>query len=197
MPHFRNIFRTENSGGRQRSYSYSARDRSHDGTERGAGGSGATGTGGHGHSSMIPKFLRSTGALGLPKAELDRRCVPSGLYESCQWEDKAIRRLIGDGKLAARLKGNDSRTNPGDRECPICFLHYSQVNLTTCCKAALCTECYLQVRPQRQKDCPCPFCNRPKVTITVAEDMRGSDVTKRDREEQKVIEAQIRAAQAQ
>ena len=30
-------------------------------------------------------------------------------------------------------------------ECPICFMHYHGVNVTTCCAKPLCTECYLQV----------------------------------------------------
>lgn len=137
--------------------------------------------------------LGRTGSLGLSKSELEKRCKPSGIYPSCKWEDRAIRRLIGDGKLAARLPGKDSRTGAKDRECPICFLHYSQTNVTSCCKAFICTECYLQVRPQKEKHSSCPFCNHNKVTVKVAKDMNSSDIIKRNEEEQCVIEAMIKA----
>ena len=82
----------------------------------------------------------------------------------CQWEDKAIRRLIGDGKLAARLVGKKEE----DLECPICFYKYLQINHTSCCHAHLCTECYLQIRPQNQKHSTCPFCNHTKLSVKVA-----------------------------
>lgn len=104
-----------------------------------------------------------------------------------------MRRLIGDGKLAARLGGSESRSSPTDRECPICFLHYPQVNITGCCAASICTECYLQIRPPKEKSSACPFCNNPKLTVSVAKQMHAGDVQKREEEEQKVIEATIHA----
>jgi len=80
---------------------------------------------------------------------------------TCDWEKNAIRRLIADGRIAARLKGKESPdpASGATEECPICFLMYSEVNTTTCCHANMCTECYLQVRPQKEKDPTCPFCN--------------------------------------
>jgi len=147
------------------------------------------GGGGHHH---LPSFRR-TGTLGLSKAELEQRCKPSGLYPSCKWDERGIRRLIGDGKLAARLGGSDVRSNPTDQECPICFLHYSEINITNCCSATVCTECYLQIRPQKERAVTCPFCNNPKITVVVAKTMDSEDIQKRDHEEQAVIEAKIRA----
>ncbi|GKY96351.1 hypothetical protein MPSEU_000594800 [Mayamaea pseudoterrestris] len=140
----------------------------------------------------IRNLLRPPGTLGLNKTELDKRCQPSGLYPTCKWEDKAIRRLIADGKLASRLRGKELRTSPADTECPICFLHYGEVNVTKCCQASLCTECYLQVRPQRVQ-APCPFCNASKLYIAVAKTMDPKAIQKRAEEEQLVIEATIRA----
>jgi len=154
-----------------------------------AGGSGSRG--GHHHRHSI--IRRATGSLGLSKAELERRCKPSGLYPSCKWEERAIRRQIADGKLAARLGGSDIRTLPTDQECPICFLHYTEINTTSCCHATVCTECYLQIRPQKEKHVPCPFCNFAKVAVTVAKRMEVKDVEEREKEEQVVIEAKIRA----
>lgn len=136
---------------------------------------------------------RTTGALGLSRRDLDDRCKPSGLYPSCQWEEKAIRRLIADGKLAARLRGSDARNSDADRECPICFLQYPQINVTKCCSANICTECYLQVRPQKEKNCACPFCNNAKLLVTVAKQMDEEAVKERHADEQRVIEATIRA----
>ena len=155
--------------------------------------SSATGTGG---SSSVPTFRLpqfSTGSLKLSRTELDKRCQPSGLYPTTPWDPRTIRRLIGDGKLATRLKGTDARIRSTDQECPICFLHYAQVNITKCCNATVCTECYLQVRPQKEKAGTCPFCNAPKVSVRVAKMMTGSQVKQRDAEEQRIIEAQLEA----
>ena len=67
------------------------------------------------------------------------------------------------------------------------------MNITKCCTATVCTECYLQVRPQKEKAGTCPFCNAPKVSVRVAKMMTGSQVKQRDAEEQRIIEAQLEA----
>lgn len=144
-------------------------------------------------SSAFPNFRRTTGSLGLSKAELEERSKPSGLYPNCQWDERAIRRLIGDGKLAARMRGADTRLCPTDRECPICFLNYSEINETVCCQATVCTECYLQIRPQREKQSSCPFCNNNKLTIKVAKSLAEKDVKIRDEDEQRIMEATMKA----
>ena len=91
------------------------------------------------------------------------------LYPSCEWEDKLIRKLIGDGKIAARLEGAADRRSVTDVECPICFLNYSEVNVTSCCQANICTECFLQVKPQKGgKTGSCPFCNTARMQVSVA-----------------------------
>lgn len=128
-----------------------------------------------------PPRIRSdvSNALGLSKAELDERCKPSGLYSTCNWDEKTIRRLIGDGKLASRPP---SKETDGQHECPICFFHYSQINVTVCCQASICTECYLQLQPYQKPNASstahkpaktqvnvCPFCNAPKLSVTVAQ----------------------------
>eukprot|EP00804_Cyclotella_cryptica_P025714 CCRYP_002929-RA/>CCRYP_002929-RA protein AED:0.03 eAED:0.03 QI:32/1/1/1/1/1/2/189/653 len=148
-------------------------------------------------SSLPSPFRSGTGSLGLTKAELDARCQPSGLYPTCEWDPKAIRRLIGDGKLAARLKGSDSRATKSDRECPICFMYYSENNVTKCCEATICTECFLQIKPQRDKYTTCPFCNNPRMSVSVQKGMDEDAIAKRDEDEQRVIEAIIRNRVAQ
>lgn len=79
-----------------------------------------------------------------------------------------IRRLIGDGKLAARLKGSDDGASKSDVECPICFLNYTETNLTSCCAANICTECFLQVKPQQGGKTGCPFCKETNLRVSVA-----------------------------
>lgn len=112
----------------------------------------------------IPLLRRTTGSLGLTRSELDKRCKPSGLYATCTWDDRSIRREIGDGRLAARLVGKDGSSSSTDVECPICFLNYSHANETTCCKAHICTECFLQIRPMHE-DASCPFCNSTSLKV--------------------------------
>lgn len=143
--------------------------------------------------NSLSSLRRTTGSLGLSKTELDKRCKPSGLYPTCPWDEKVIRRLIGDGRLAARQVGVDERIQLCYHECPICFLHYSQINMTSCCKAYICTECYLQIRPQKEKDNICPYCTEPNMSIVVAKDLTDKELKKKEEEEQRVIEAQIRA----
>jgi len=147
--------------------------------------SGGSGNARHGN---IRQLLRNTGALGLSKAELDARCKPSGLYPNCQWDDKQIRRLIGDGKLAARLKGEEVRRKETDTECPICFLNYAQVNQTKCCQGSLCTECYLQVRPPKEK-VACPFCNSSNLVVTLQQTLSQESIRERQEEEERALAA--------
>jgi len=118
--------------------------------------------------------------------------IQYSLYTSCHWEDRAVRKLIGDGKLAARLKGTEDRSAEADQECPICFLQYRACNVTKCCSAFICTECYLQVRPQKEKATACPFCNNSKLAVTVAKKMDATAIAERDAEEQMVISAKLR-----
>ena len=119
------------------------------------------------------------------------------LYSTCSWEDRAIRKLIGNGKLAGRQKGLENRNCMSYEECPICFLYYNKLNITDCCKAFMCSECYLQVRPQNVSNQnsevtedvgACPFCNTPKFTIKIAT-LTSEAAVRREEEEKKAIEA--------
>lgn len=111
------------------------------------------------------------------------------LYPSCHWEDKAIRRLIGDGRIAARLKGSETRTSETDQECPICFLNYTEINITKCCQAVLCTECYLQVKPQKDRGSCCPFCNHSKLSVSVAQLLDKQEIMERQKAEERAKQA--------
>jgi len=136
-----------------------------------------------------------TGRLHLTREELDQKCKPSGLYPSCpNWEPRQIRRLVADGKLASRLVGSDGETclhsTTADQECPICFLFYSEINTANCCKAAICTECYLQLQTPKMTNA-CPFCNGEGMMVTVAKKLEEEEVKRRQVEEQRVIESNI------
>ncbi|KAG9415977.1 SNF1-interacting protein [Aphanomyces cochlioides] len=115
----------------------------------------------------------SFGKSKSPMFEAERFTRPTGLYKSCLWEHKVVRKLIAERKIAPRYPGSDT---PGldSYECPICFMYYpSTLNQTKCCKQAICTECYLQTKPPsktvwyvnskemfgRNCVCSCPFCN--------------------------------------
>lgn len=123
------------------------------------------------------------------------RCfsLPHSLYESCQWEERAIRKLVAEGKAAPRLKGHDSRSSKAELECPICFLYYEQLNTTKCCNAYICTECYLQVRPQKEKHSTCPYCNHPKLSIQIAGKLSQSQIQKETEEQLRIEQARRRA----
>ena len=93
--------------------------------------------------------------------------------------------------MAARLPGQEVRRQETDTECPICFLNYAQVNQTKCCQASLCTECYLQVRPPKER-VVCPFCNSPNLTVTLQQTLSPQAVKERQAEEQRALEASLR-----
>ena len=97
--------------------------------------------------------------------------------------------------MAARCQGTEERVNETDTECPICFLQYCAINKTKCCQAYICTECYLQVRNPKETSTACPFCNQ-KLSVTVAH-VSEEAIRERRSEEQRVIEAQIRASTSQ
>ena len=80
-----------------------------------------------------------------------------------------------------------------EQNCPICMLHYDDINMLKCCKAMICTECYLQVENPDSRDSPCPFCKNDQMSIVVARRLCDNDVDRRTAEEQKVIEATIQA----
>jgi len=107
------------------------------------------------------------------------------------------------------MRGTETRETKNEVECPICFLYFDQLNATQCCKAFICTECFLQLNPPPrrkhehpsrhrsragQASCDCPFCNSPKLVVQVsANDMNVLKNAEREEEEQKIIEAKIRA----
>lgn len=139
--------------------------------------------------SRFPRLLFFFVSWGLGFSPTNR------LYSNCEWDERAIRKLVGDGKLASRSKGGDCANDELNQECPICFLYYSEVNTTKCCNASICTECFLQVRPQKEKLSCCPFCNSPKLGVSVAKQLTVEEIREKEAEEQRVMEAVIKSRQ--
>jgi hypothetical protein len=57
---------------------------------------------------------------------------------------------------------------PENSECPICFLNYEDLNVATCCKQLICTDCYLLVKHsalQESSRCSCPFCSTESLNV--------------------------------
>ena len=80
-----------------------------------------------------------------------------------------------------------------EQNCPICMLHYDDINMLKCCKAMICTECYLQAENPDSRDSPCPFCKNDHMSIVVARRLCDDEAYERAVEEQKVIEATFQA----
>jgi hypothetical protein len=46
---------------------------------------------------------------------------PTGLYTTCEWDEKTVKKLIKGGKVAPRYPGQEE-PGPELDKCPICFL---------------------------------------------------------------------------
>jgi len=124
-----------------------------------------------GNVNMNGLRLASARTSTSSSAPQPRETKAAGLQTCNEWDDKAIRKLVGEGTLAPRLKGVDRRSDiKGDCdavECPICFLFFDAFNRSACCNQPICTECYLQIRPQNTP-VACPFCSVDAFCAIVA-----------------------------
>ncbi|CAN8076422.1 unnamed protein product [Agarophyton chilense] len=126
-------------------------------------------------------------------AALDLPFKSSGLYPTCNWDDKLVRRLILRGDLAPRYPGEDDPSPNVREECPICMLVYPVLNQTKCCQARLCTECYLQIRPPRHNKEPCPFCKYKRLDATCRGPRDAADLDREEMEQHNALQAIKRA----
>ncbi|KAL2245549.1 uncharacterized protein LOC105165514 [Sesamum indicum] len=134
--------------------------------------------------------------LGRRRQVVDEKYTkPQGLYQHKDVDQKKLRKLILDSKLAPCYPGDDD-CGCDLEECPICFLYYPSLNRSRCCMKGICTECFLQMKtPNSTRPTQCPFCK----TSNYAVEYRGVK-TKEEKgleqlEEQRVIEAKIRMRQ--
>eukprot|EP00850_Spirogloea_muscicola_P006275 SM000029S10570 [mRNA] locus=s29:936744:940882:+ [translate_table: standard] len=130
-----------------------------------------------------------------------RHCVderltrPQGLYLYRDLDHRKLRKLILDGKLAPCYLGSEEPALDLE-ECPICFLQYPSLNRSRCCCKAICTECFLQMKPpQVAKPTQCPFCKAPGYAVEYRGAQTQEEKGVEQLEEQKVIEAKIRMRQ--
>jgi predicted nucleic acid-binding Zn-ribbon protein len=124
--------------------------------------------------------------------------TPTGLYPSCSWDLKTIRKLIMEKKLAPFYPGREEKDAPDLDECPICFMFYGGgLNRTNCCHKDVCTECFLQIKKPGTPllNSICPFCNRARFTVVFLGPKTREERLKEEMEEQKVIELQERMRQ--
>ena len=112
---------------------------------------------------------------------------------SCQWDEKTVRRLMNRGKLAPSSRGKDERETGNEHHCPICLLQYNEINKLKCCNATICTECYLQIQEPTDQMALCPCCKCSKMVLVPMKQLNISEAAKREKDEQRVIEATIRA----
>jgi len=154
------------------------------------------------------------------KSSVDPKyCRPQGLYSSHNLNLKKLKKLILAGKLAPCYPGQEGAEVAPDAgsdkgasrasvskgtyaargygdivldECPICFLNYPYLNVSRCCKACICTECFLQVKaPVEGQSVQCPFCKSPGYSV----EFRGQK-TEAERVAQQKEEAEVAAAVA-
>jgi len=64
--------------------------------------------------------------------------------------------------------------------------------MAECCKATICSECFLQLQDCKISN-PCPFCNKEVMVVKVAKRLEEEEVQRREKEEQRFIEASIKA----
>eukprot|EP01080_Neovahlkampfia_damariscottae_P007967 gene7967-12433_t len=120
---------------------------------------------------------------------------PTGkLYQDYEWDLEIVKHSILQRKLAPFFEGNEEELENTD-ECPICMMYYKGgLNISNCCGQRICTDCFLQIKkPKTQPRPHCPFCNHKDYNIMYKGEKSKEERKKELIEEQKVIEAQIRA----
>ena len=80
-------------------------------------------------SSATPRGNRGVEAAGT--SDSARFYKSNGLYATCAWDERVVRKMIADKKLAPRYPGV-GKPEDGHEECPICFL----VRLCVMCRAS-------------------------------------------------------------
>jgi hypothetical protein len=160
----------------------------------------------------------------LERRLVGRFTEPTGLYARELWDERKVRRLILRYRLAPRFPGAEFpvrvSTKDGNKsvslegkgffpeyiyqeyvsaleECPICFLYYPCLNTTSCCQRGICTECFLQLRPQRfvarVPASSCPFCKHELMEVVFRGSRPEKEIDEMCQEEDRVKEAMEQA----
>jgi hypothetical protein len=75
-----------------------------------------------------------------PQPEVKKE-TPKPLFS---WDD--VKTFISSSLLAPKVEEDDDEKHDSSNECPICFLNFRELNVVNCCKQAICTGCYIDVR---------------------------------------------------
>jgi len=117
---------------------------------------------------------------------------PNGLYpqEQLKWDQKTMRRVITNKRVAPFYPGSIEAVNITDEECPICMLYYAGgLNRARCCRKPICTECYFSIRPMGSNvSVICPFCQQPKFITSFTGLLSEEERKKQEEESTKVKE---------
>ncbi|CAL5187229.1 unnamed protein product [Lathyrus oleraceus] len=134
--------------------------------------------------------------LGRRRQVVDEKYTrPQGLYNHKDVDQKKLRKLILESKLAPCFPG-DEETACDREECPICFLYYPSLNRSRCCTKSICTECFLQMKvPNSTRPTQCPFCKTANYAVEYRGVKSKEEKGMEQIEEQRVIEAKIRMRQ--
>eukprot|EP01113_Clastostelium_recurvatum_P031056 TRINITY_DN3839_c0_g1_i5.p1 TRINITY_DN3839_c0_g1~~TRINITY_DN3839_c0_g1_i5.p1 ORF type:complete len:348 (+),score=75.93 TRINITY_DN3839_c0_g1_i5:61-1104(+) len=116
-----------------------------------------------------------------------------GLYPRCDWDQKTVKRLIMEKRLAPIFVGAEEQVDDQLEECPICFLYYpGGLNRSKCCHKGMCTECFLQVkRPSSSAGVTCPFCNHGSFVVEFTGPLSREEQAKEEQEQLKVLELKV------
>jgi len=136
-------------------------------------------------------FTKKTGEEGDGKY-----MVSTGLYKTCDWDHRTVKKMIIEKKLAPIYQGKelteDIEKDANLEECPICFLYYpGGLNRAKCCKKPICTECYLQIKKPTSTPVSCPFCNGPRYQVVYSGPLSKEEKDREEKEEQQYIEMKI------
>jgi len=157
-------------------------------------GGGTSGGHHHGHSSSGGAHAQhSSHSHSHLNNDAAKYGTPNGLYATCAWDLKAVRKLILDKKLAPFFPPHEERVSHDLDECPICFMFYvGGLNRTKCCHKDICTECFLQIKKPGTSlaESMCPFCNRPRFTVVFLGPKTPEERAREETEEQKVLDLQ-------
>eukprot|EP01052_Picozoa_sp_SAG31_P072477 SAG31_NODE_31454_length_368_cov_0.657993_1_plen_71_part_01 len=59
------------------------------------------------------------------KNSIDERCLrPWGLYPDANWDQKRVRKMILERKIAPFFPPSEEQRSGDDEECPICMMFY-------------------------------------------------------------------------
>ena len=97
-----------------------------------------------------------------------QRQVPKPVVDP--WSPFRLKGHVSRGEIAAHVEGSEEPSDKRDTECMICYLFFetSELNVTTCCKHLLCTDCFMQMKPEGyNQKIPCPYCTRDVYGVRV------------------------------